>query len=344
MSNFTRIQKILRLVRDSVADPNQERWTDERLIRILNEGQKDIARQTRILKGEIGLTLVTGQPVYELPEDLWLVTRIAFDNKVLPLMSFDEMDDCNLCWYTDTGNRVEAMVYDKRDIHRIRAYPIPDDQVASTPYVFTYDGTIVAPGSLPPLPPEVVAQLTALASAIEALEADTPDFYDPTLQLSADLLTGVVNLDKDGVEGIFGVVTSIDGLAATPLYGVLTNIELVQGWDIAQGEVHFSSPFGVVTDIKDMTGRMWVWYIRDPKDIAYDTDELDLAPLFDTALKYYVIAMAYMDDLDTQYQTKANTNLQLYQREVETVGKRTDQFDGTRASQYRGQYRTAFDE
>lgn len=343
MSDFTRVQKILQLVRDSVADPNEQRWTDGRLIRILNEGQKDIARQTRILKGEVGITMVTGQPVYDLPDDLWLVTRIAFNNKVLPLESFDEMDDKNLCWYTDTGNRIEAMVYDKRDLHKIRAYPIPDDTIANTPYIFVYDGEIIAPGSLPPLPPEVIAQLNILSAQIIALKADTPDFYDPTLQLSSDLLIGVVNLDKDG-EGIYGITTSIDSVAATPLFGTVTDIELVQGWNIAQGEVHFSSVWGVITDIRDMDGRMWVWYIRDPKDIAYDTDELELAPLFDTALKYYVIAMAYMDDLDTAYQTKANTNLQLYQREVETVGKRTDQYDGTRATQYRGQYRTAFDD
>ena len=45
ISKMARIEEILVRVRDTLSDPNKERWSDERLLRLMDEAQKDVAKQ-----------------------------------------------------------------------------------------------------------------------------------------------------------------------------------------------------------------------------------------------------------------------------------------------------------
>ena len=141
---------------------------------------------------------------------------------------------------------------------------------------------------------------------------------------------------------IYGVVTSIDGVVATPIYGVLSDLELEQTFNTWPGMVHMDSINGVVTELYTTTGLLHINYIKDPAPLESVTDELLVTPIFDTALKYYVIGQAYSDDLDSQYQAKAGDAMAMYSRELQTVGYPTDATDGTRATQYTPNYISPF--
>jgi len=153
----TRIENILLRARDTLADPQGERWSDARLIRLLDEGQQDVAKHTKILKGEVDLLVNIDQAIYDLPSDVWLLTRAAYNNCKIDFYSHSQLDhlvktqalaqdysndhtyysndtSVSSCWETDTGSKVEALVYDRRNMEQIRIYPIvnKNDEVTFT--------------------------------------------------------------------------------------------------------------------------------------------------------------------------------------------------------------------
>lgn len=330
----TRIENILKKARYSLADPNKERYTDERLLEAISEGQRDIARQTRLLKAEVEIVLSLAEPLYKLPSDLWLITRATFDNTPIPLMSYDRMDERDCTWYTDFGNRVEALIYDKRNMQEIRVYPRPDESYTLKEYSFVADNPLATDSA--GLTAEQILALQAYVAALDTLVAQ-PDLQMPDIYANAGGIINILPTSPDA-KAMFGVVTSLDGLVAQPLYGVLTDIELVNDYKSWPGDVQFSSLYGVTTGVSDTTGILHINYIKDPEDLVSTEDELVLPPIFDNALRYYVAGQAFADDLDSQYQAKAGDSMAMYNRELQTVGYPTNERDGTRATQYTPNY------
>lgn len=334
---MTRIESIIKAARYALADPNKERYTDERLLFALSEGQKDIARQTRLLKAETTIVLMPGVYNYDLPPDLWMITRAIFDNVRIPLMSHDRMDEHNLAWFTVYGNTIEALVYDKRNMHRIRVYPIPDDSYIEGEYEFVPDTNL----NLDPdaLTADQIASIQALIAKL-GTESSSPLDLESIYTDAQAILNVVPGIAPS--EGVYGVVTSIDGVVATPIYGVTSDLVLANSNQTWPGSVNFTSPFGVVTDIADATGLLHIYYIKDPDAVNTVEDELLVSPIFDTALRHFVVGTAFGDDLDSQYQARSSQALNMYDREIQTVGTPTDLTDGTRSTQYKGNYTGPF--
>lgn len=278
---LTRVQTILLRARDTLADADKERWSEDRLLRLIDEGQLDIAKHTRILKGEADIEPIQGKAVYDLPPSVWMLTRAAFEGCMIPFHSHDELDElvrtrvvnqtelyytrrgtntkdfsfANFCWELEEGTDIEALIYDRRSMEQIRVFPIP----------VTDDDSFPISGSG------------------------------------------------------FGVIDQIEGYT-------------------------FDTIFGVVTDIAETIDDrlIHIWYIKTPTTITLDTDVLEIPTMWDVALKHYIIANAFDDDMDTRFQEKAGKALALYEREL-GVMKKTDSLDGVRKSQYRTDYRGAFE-
>lgn len=133
---MSRIVEILKRARDSLADPNAERWSDDRLLRILDEGQKDLARQATLLKGVANIVILPGIAEYELPQDCWRITRAHYNNEKLQLLSHDTLDMRDSDWYTETGTKVRALVFDRRNESTIRVHPTLSESSSSVSYTF----------------------------------------------------------------------------------------------------------------------------------------------------------------------------------------------------------------
>lgn len=123
----TRIEEILLRVRDTLADPSGARWSTERLVRLVDEAQKDICRQAKILKGKTLLPIVPGTCVYDLPTDVNIVDRILFNGQKLNIVSHADMDTIRTDWETVVSEvlMVDYIVYDKLNQRQIKIYPIP---------------------------------------------------------------------------------------------------------------------------------------------------------------------------------------------------------------------------
>lgn len=276
------IPSILSLVRDRLADPDKQRWSDDRLLRLLDSAQKDFARQTECFKGTFSLPLSANKAVYTLPTDCWRIMRAHFYDVNLPLYSYEHMDSLDINWYTKTGPEVKAVVFDKRNESEIRFYPIMDESILDNVYTF------------------------------------------------------VNETDVDYAGGNLGVVTAIDDFTFNMPYGVVTELFSV---DVQHDEM--DTVYGVVTDIAEANSNVVIIYIRDPKTITSISNTLEIGARWEQAMENYVVGNCFLDDLDTQYQARGATALQLYDRELK-VAKTAFARDSTRSTQYQTSYNGGF--
>ncbi len=311
---MSRIDDILVRVRDSLSDTAKQRWTDARLLRLVDDGHKDIAKFSKLLKGQVDIPMLEAQFMYDLPDDLWLITRAAFDGYQIDINSYDQMDEISrkqvinngysnrlersrgfstslnddyarIRWETTTSNLIQAIVTDNRELDEIRVYPIPNDGITGDIYTFLNGGTVLYVG-----------------------------------------------------DEVFGVVTEIDDYTLTSPFGVVTEL-----MDPSVAVEAFSSAFGIVALIKETTATLHIWYIRNPVDIIATSDALATPKMFDVALRYYIIGNAYMDDNDARDPDKSRDALAMYTRLLEQA-EYTDKHDGVRnPTIHTTTYRSAFE-
>lgn len=310
---MSRLSDILVKVRDSLSDQRKERWSDERLIRLADEGQKDLARHSKLLRGLTEFALEIGKYEYDLPEDLWLINRAASEGCRVTFTSYDKMDELvkkralstdiqesnyrykgymstdfdfvRYCWEQDEGNSVETLIYDNRESDKLRVYPIPNGDIADTNYTFENAGPIEFVG-----------------------------------------------------DELYGVATSIDNYTLDSVFGVITSL-----YDPSIDKEVFEDVFGVTTDISESVKAVTLWYVRTPETLTSVDDELELPRLYDTALQYYIIGNAYLDDNNAGFRQKGTDNLAMYDRELE-LAKTSNARDNVNAvSTTTTTYRGAFE-
>ncbi|AFV51091.1 structural protein [Vibrio phage VPMS1] len=302
---MTRIAEILTRVRDSLADPNKERWTDARLVRLIDEAQKVISRRFELFRGETLVGLTVDDPTYKLPSDVWRITRASFDQRLVPMMTYDEMDKRDSAWMTRTGAKLEAIIFNNRSMNEIRVYPLPDEDFLSVEYEFETD-----------------------FGSVDKPELSEGEEFGVVSDIDSDFEANFFNFYK-----IFGVTDQFEGKTGR-LFGLISDIT-----DYPGREVTFTSPFGVLGDAYYFR-ELRLQYVRDPKTVVTDQDELELSTTFDTVIKHYVIGMAFLDDLDSQNQERGQRALALYERDVELLGNKTGPTNATRAPNVRSTYRS----
>jgi len=187
----TRLEEILIRARDTLSDPNAERWTDARLIRLADDAQKSIAVFAGLLRSKVEVNLVTSQTLYTLPADAHRIIRVTNEaNQVIPLVSHDYADQhFGLNWEQHTGSPAKAIIFDKLNGGTFKVYPSPTTttQLVGTPpnqvYGLTTSGVAQAQGLSSPF---------GIATGFEAVSTTflTVDYLaNPTpLVLATDLL------------------------------------------------------------------------------------------------------------------------------------------------------------
>lgn len=302
---MSRIANILTRARDTLADPTGQRWSDERLLRLVSEAQQDIAKQTQMFKAQLDLPMVVGQRTYELPDNLWLITRASLNGRALELCTHEQLDflerkqatrsvkqdlSCDfdddfyldVSWETDTGSTIEALIYDKRNLSEISVYPIPNESIAD--YI-----------------------------------------YPMSMEEGADYVGGES----------YGVITEMEDYTSTSDYGIVT--ELYEPGILDSGDF-----YGVTTQVSESDLVIHVWYVYIPYAVSSKTNDLELPLMWDTAIKHYVVGHAFDDDYDTRFAEKSQKALALYDREL-TVSKEFERKNNVRAGHRATQYRGAFD-
>ena len=152
---MTRVTEILINVRDTLADLPAKRWTDERLLKLLSQAQRQLCVKLGALKnGTYSFAPLDGVREYSLPDDILAITRASSSLGRVSLVSFDKLDELartqsvskqyggstagnyyqnsinglvqTVDWENDTGSEVEALIYDQRAVNKIKVYPLPE--------------------------------------------------------------------------------------------------------------------------------------------------------------------------------------------------------------------------
>lgn len=303
---MNRIASIITRARDTLADPTGQRWSSDRLLRLVSEAQQDIAKHTQMLKAQTDIPLVPGQRTYTLPSNLWIITRASYEGFVLDLVTHEQLDFSarksatssyvshedtygdfsdtrEISWETDTSSSIEALIYDKRNLTEIHVYPIPNEEIATNSYDFVGE-----------------------------------------------------DLEFDGAQ-LYGVVTEITDYTLTSDFGVITSL-----YDPFVERENFADDFGVVTGINESNGIVHIWYVYTPDELETLDDTLIVPQMWDTAIKHYIVGHAFDDDYDTRFAEKSQKALALYDREL-NVSKEFERKNNVRSGHRKTQYRGAFD-
>ena len=121
-----RIADILTRVRDTLSDPTGDRWSDARLLRLIDEAQIDIAVKNNLLRTKVTQGVTADKSIYSLPTDAVRMTRAVFaDGSKLSIKSHDDMDLIDPTWEITTGDAIEYLVFDKLNPGEFKLYPIP---------------------------------------------------------------------------------------------------------------------------------------------------------------------------------------------------------------------------
>jgi hypothetical protein len=349
---MTRIEKILKMARITLADKEGQRWDDEDLVAILNEGQIDFAKETRMLHEHIDVPIIIGEAYFELPEDCWLLTRALYDGSPIPLVTHHELDvsggsrrsDFGIAigdkWEQATGEPA-AIIYDRVDMLQGKIYPIPDEPLSETDYTFI--GSVTETFYVQP-----DNAIYGIVTATEGIDMDLIGTYG-VLSSLASLTDDVVLTPDYGVQSAItmadelsmsaeglGVVVDITGYDMGEAFGILVDLEAS---DIAT-EV-FEDVFGLVETIVESSSCITMYYLRNPTAIEDVNSVISLPAMYDIALKFYVCGQAFLNDIDAAYQQKGAAQMMQYERHLKGA-KKDSLRDFTQAGQYKTTYRSAF--
>ena len=120
---MSRVSDILTKARDTLADVDKDRFTDARLIRLLNEAQELIAVNTKVLRNKLVGTVTAASSIFILPEDCINVLRVEWNGVKLTMKSYDEMDALDPNWQSRFGNEPTHVVYDLRLPNKLILWP-----------------------------------------------------------------------------------------------------------------------------------------------------------------------------------------------------------------------------
>jgi len=107
-----------------LSDRQKERWSDERLLTLLNDGIIDIAKNTTLFIETVFYAIPNLNPDIDLTTTALKIVRVEYLDEVVPFYSFDEMDKTNVLWQHEKGTEVRAIIYDKQRNMELKMFPI----------------------------------------------------------------------------------------------------------------------------------------------------------------------------------------------------------------------------
>lgn len=114
---------VIKSARFMLSDTATQRWTDERLLALLNDGLTDIAKTTILFIDTVYVELINDQTDYDFSSFAVKIVRVEYEDKPLALSSFSEMDKKSPLWQQAEGEKLKAYLLDKQREANIKVYP-----------------------------------------------------------------------------------------------------------------------------------------------------------------------------------------------------------------------------
>lgn len=138
------VRSLIKEVRHKVGDIPKTKFTDDRILSLINEGLDDLARKVDINKGELNLPVVPYQRVLTIPDkDFIKLLRVRYNETALDIVTFDKMDEINN-WESKVGSKLQAIVYNLSNPRHLTLYPLLDETLNGVhSKLNNADGTLV---------------------------------------------------------------------------------------------------------------------------------------------------------------------------------------------------------
>lgn len=146
---------ILKKARYTLSDTAKDRWSDERLLALLNDGIIDIAKNTTLFIETLFYIVVNDTYDITLYDKALKVLGAEYLDLPLEFISWEEMNNRKRDWQQDKGTEVKSLVYDRQRNAQFRQYPIVENAINNN-IEFNASYGIVTDISYSDIIPEVV--------------------------------------------------------------------------------------------------------------------------------------------------------------------------------------------
>jgi hypothetical protein len=114
---------VIKSARFILSDTDNQRWTDERLLALVNDGLIDIAKNTILFIDTMFVELVNDLTSYDLSDKAIKIVRVEYEDKELTLTTHKELDKKVPNWPQMEGTKLKAYVLDNQKEACFKLYP-----------------------------------------------------------------------------------------------------------------------------------------------------------------------------------------------------------------------------
>ena len=298
-------QDIILQARERLGDIKEQRWSNDRLLAIVSQGQVDICLETGYLRKDIILPLVNGESIYNLPRDCYSIKRVEYDGKLLPLHSRSDKD-------IPRAVMTDYVAYKSNlDMNKLEIQP----EIVGVTTIKVVQGSITTDDNF------LVTPIYGVVASTddESIIVDQP--YGVVTGMEIDQTSNIPSL---GYGEIFG--SPLDRsivYMANGAYGVTTNIEYSKDSEygfISEVTGHtVSGLYGLIGNISYATDTFRVYYVAIPSKLRYVTSLLVMPELWEEILIRYTVGTALQDDNDANNIARGEAELQKYGIKLATI-------------------------
>lgn len=352
------IRDLATKARRILGDVNSQRWTDERLLDIINAGIKDINKFAGVYRNECFITLQNYRNRYQLPSDVLMVTSVSYKGKPLDILNQFEPTSVPHV----TKDQLNVGVLEVKNFHN--DFVKPSNRFTEGPTdaylpsitgmdmwkdsVFNFNGVFLASQKIG----QEVSSSVSIAASFGIVVSPTEDFEGLTsgMKLSNSVLLGLPKTKR----GLLSYVTTAAGeidmkLGDIQPFGVLTALDplsyyssLKDGGSIGTGEnvpVRIAGRYGVVVSALTSSEYLHIRYKALPKPLNTLDEAFPLSTAWEEPVVNWIVGTALQDDNDASNNNRAQGFLSKYVREL-TEGQSMSSRDYSSASRkYSTKYR-----
>lgn len=116
---------ILQGARYTLSDTDKRRYSDERLLKLLDEGVKEIAKKTTLFVENTIVVVHNLMNTLDLSPISTKIVGVEYLDRPVKMYSMEEFNNLNRRdWAHVEGDKLEAVIYDKQPNSVLRLYPI----------------------------------------------------------------------------------------------------------------------------------------------------------------------------------------------------------------------------
>lgn len=344
------IRDLATKARRILGDINSHRWTDERILDIVNAGIKDINKFAGVYRNECFITIQNFRTRYHLPSDVLLITSVSYNGDKLEILNQFE----NTTKLHVTKDQLNVGVLELKNFPN--EFVKPNNRFTEGPTeaylpsitgrdlwkdeVFNFDGVFLEVQKIG----LAVSSSVSIASAFGVVTDPIDNFSGVTIgmKLSNDVLLGLPKTKF----GLLSYVTTSDGeidmkIGDIQPFGVLTALDplsyyskLDNGGSIGNSEnipVRIAGRYGVVVSALKNDEYIHVRYKALPKPLNTLDETFPLSTAWEEPIVNWIVGTALQDDNDASNNNRAQGFLNKYVREL-TEGQSMSSRDYSSAS------------